>query len=193
MIGVQIDAKNAIAAYARLKHTSVYAVLFHAMKDFVGVAYKITPIAKFAESNLWAVLPKDKYPRVKKDPQYVRIEGTPKQINHLLDMRVKVAQKWSMGSWIAAMRMLKMGKEAGGKRSWLNVHLKENTVTGENIFTDREKRRTTSVESIALVDRIWFSGRPGTEQAIMAAGEAKAAYNIARNWDKEIRKKWGVK
>lgn len=198
MMKVEVDAKSAIAAYARLKNTNVYSVLFHAMKDFVQTTPQTTPRGRMGrKGSPYALLTPEKLggPLLGgKESQYVRIGGTIDQIAHLGPYRVKVAQYWSLTSWIAAMKMLQMSssKAKPSRTSYLErIHRAAGTLTGENIIPEKEARRSARVESISLTDRIWFDKYPGTDQAIIAAGTAFAARRIAQDWDREVQRKWG--
>ena len=206
---VTIDAGNAIRAYARLKQVNVYTVVYNAMKDFVGEAYRVTPVGRMGKNDSpFALLTPNRLAKVEKQgrkkvkvaqqlrggktSQCVPIRGTAAQQEHLRRFQVKVAQKWSMTSWIMAMRMLGMGKASGGVRSFTRWHQRNETVTGENIVKDKTERKASDIETITLTDHIYFEKRPGAAQAIISAGTAKAAGNISRNWYKEVAKRWGA-
>lgn len=190
---ITVDASSAIRSFAALKNVNVYTVVYNGMKDFLAEAYRQTPVANLDRNGSeWAVLSKKDFPRIKKDKQYVRIPDAGNQRYHLSMHRVKVARKWSMTSWIAAFKLMGMGAAARGESSYLNWHKANNTLSMENVVRDKLQRKQSDLESITVKDQIFFEKLPGQAQAIIAAGEAKAAMNIAKEWDRQIRKRWGV-
>ena len=188
---VTVDASSAIRSFAALKNVNVYTVVFNAMKDFLAEAYRQTPVGKLDQNGSeWAVLSKKEFPRLKKDVQFVKIPDSGNQRYHLSKHRVKIARKWSMTSWIAAFKLMGMGKEARGESSYVNRHKAHNTLDMVNVVRNKLQRKQSDLESITVTDRIFFDKLPGTANAIIAAGEAKAAMNIAREWDRQLKKRW---
>lgn len=201
---VEVEAESAIRAFAELKNVNVYTVLFNIAKDFVSEAYRATPVAKLGikESPYALLTPRRlcrKPLRGGKERQYIRINAYPDQVERLDQYKAQMAQYWSQTSWIAAMRLLGFQRKGSSSSpmaaaryssSFKKAHAKNNTLTMDNVVRARLERKRSDLESITLVDRIWFDKLPGTEQAIIAAGERKAAMNIAREWDRQLKRRW---
>lgn len=193
MMTVQLDSRELVSAFARLKNIPVWKVIRNAAKDFTRGAYDATPVAKKSTSPYYRAKYKGRTWYVKQSQLTKGTRGKMKALakgeqvefrqGRPVLKRVLIKKGWSKSTWIGAMRTLGF-HGAGGKYA---TYAASNSLALGNQNNDHPE--------YTVVDQFHIDafGRSTTDEAyarVVDAGWTRAAAILTRSYRQLVEKEW---